>query len=275
MLKRLQEAAAYLNEKLKAPAPLIGMITGTGLGEITELMGLEHRIPYAHIPHFPIPTTESHKGNLLIGEIRGKVVLAMEGRLHAYEGYSPEEVTFPVRLMSLLGVKYLFVSSAAGGLNPQFDRGDLVAITDQINLTGLSALRGPNLDAFGHRFPDMTRIYDRELLKAAERLAVKQGIALKRGVYIGVIGPNLETPAETRFYRSAGADVIGMSTVLETTVAVHCRMKVLAIVAVTNVNLPDCMQETNLDMVIEAANLAAPRLAFLWKEIVLEVTGKH
>jgi len=274
MLKRLQEATGYLKRRIKGPAPLIGMITGTGLGEITELMGLDQRIPYAHIPHFPIPTTESHKGNLLIGEVRGKSVMAMEGRLHAYEGYSPEEVTFPVRLMSVLGVKYLFVSSAAGGLNPQFDRGDLVAITDQINLTGLSALRGPNLEAFGPRFPDMTRVFDRELLKSAERIAVKQGIALKRGVYIGVIGPNLETPAETRFYRSAGADVIGMSTVLETTVAVHCGMKVLAVIAVTNVNLPDCMEETSLEMVIEAANLAAPRLAFLWKEIVLEVTGR-
>lgn len=268
LMKHLLEAAAYLKEAMEGVRPTVGLITGTGLGEIGELIGLSRRIPYSHIPHFPIPTTESHRGNLLLGEIEGVRVLAMEGRLHAYEGYSPAEVTFPVRLMSLMGIRTLLISSAAGGLNPQFERGDLVAVTDHINLTGLSALRGPNLQAFGPRFPDMSRVYDRGLVKLAERKALQEKIALKKGVYIGIIGPNLETPAETRFYRMAGADVIGMSTVLEATAAVHCGMRILAIVTVTNVNLPDCMKETSLQEVIEAAGLAAPKLALLWREII-------
>jgi purine-nucleoside phosphorylase len=268
LMKNLLEAATYLKETIDSPYPSVGLITGTGLGDIGALMGLSRRIPYSHIPHFPIPTTESHRGNLLLGEIEGVRVLAMEGRLHAYEGYSPAEVTFPVRLMSLIGIRTLLISSAAGGLNPQLERGDLVAITDHINLTGLSALRGPNLQAFGPRFPDMSRVYDRGLVKLAERKAIQEKIALKKGIYIGILGPNLETPAETRFYRMAGADVIGMSTVLEATVAVHCGMRILAIVAVTNVNLPDCMTETSLEDVIEAAGLAAPKLAVLWREIL-------
>ncbi|RJR18027.1 MAG: purine-nucleoside phosphorylase [Desulfobacteraceae bacterium] len=272
MLKRLQDAAAYLNEKINGLRPQIGIITGTGLGDITALMGLMHRIPYSHIPHFPIPTTESHRGNLLFGETRGKRIVAMEGRLHAYEGYSPDEVTFPVRLMSLLGVKHLFISSAAGGLNPNYEAGNFMAITDHINFTGLSALCGPNLELFGPRFPDMSRAYDRDLIRTAEKIACQQGIHLHKGVYIGVLGPNLETPAETRFYRNSGADAIGMSTVLEATVGVHCGMRILAIVVITNVNLPDCMGETSLEMVIDAAKNAAPALALLWNNIIAEIS---
>ncbi len=274
MMQQLKEAAAYLRGEIGDLQPMIGLITGTGLGDVAELMGLRLCIPYSRIPHFSPPTTEGHRGNLLAGVVEGIGMLAMEGRLHPYEGYPPEKVTFPVRLMALCGVRYLFISSAAGGINPDFQKGDLVALTDHINMTGLSALRGPNLDAFGPRFPDMSEVYDKGLLAALEKRALDNKIGLKRGIYVGVLGPSLETPAETRFYRMAGGDVIGMSTVLEATVAVHCGMKVLAVVVVTNVNLPDCMGKTSLETVIQTAAQKAPSLAALWKQMVLEISRR-
>jgi purine-nucleoside phosphorylase len=194
-------------------------------------------------------------------------VLAMEGRFHIYEGYSPQEITFPVRVMSRLGVHALFISSAAGGLNPQFATGDLMLVSDHINLTGANPLVGPNLDAFGPRFPDMVQVYDPDLLNLAREQALDQHLLLREGVYVGLVGPSLETPAETRFLRMIGADAVGMSTVNEVIAGVHCGMKILAIVVITNVNLPDCMEKASLEDIIRTAEEAGTRLGLLWEKI--------
>jgi purine-nucleoside phosphorylase len=225
------------------------------------------RIPYEAIPHFPTSTIEGHKGNLVQGRIQGKSILAMEGRFHYYEGYSVKEVTFPVRVMALLGIRHLFISSAAGGLNPGFSPGDLMLVTDHINLTGQNPLIGPNLDQFGPRFPDMTRVYDPGLMEIARREALASHIELRQGVYVGIAGPSLETPAETRFLRGIGADAVGMSTVPEVIVGAHCGLKIAVIVAITNVNLPDCMKETSIEEVISTAETAGKVLSGLWGRI--------
>ena len=267
MAKEIDEAAAFLALKLKAP-PEIGMITGTGLGSVTEKMALDFRVSYKEIPHFPTSTIEGHKGTLACGRLSGKSVLAMEGRFHLYEGYSPFEVTLPIRIMSVLGIKYLFISSAAGGLNPRFSPGELMVVTDHINLTGNNPLIGPNMDDFGPRFPDMSRVYDQGLIDLAEEKALKRGIKLRKGVYVGITGPSLETPAETRFLRSVGADAVGMSTVSEVIVGVHCSLKIMVIVAITNVNIPDSMKKTSIEEVIRTSNAASPYLAGLWEDVI-------
>jgi len=202
------------------------------------------------------------------GDLSGTPLLAMEGRFHLYEGYTPQTVSFPVRVMARLGATHLFISSAAGGLNPLFRPGDLMLVTDHINLTGRNPLIGPNLDAMGPRFPDMSRVYDPELIDLAGAQALSQGIRLEQGVYVGITGPSMETPAETRFLRMIGADAVGMSTVTEAIVGAHCGLRILAIVAITNVNLPDCMEETSLEEVLENAGKAGPALADLWERIV-------
>jgi purine-nucleoside phosphorylase len=194
--------------------------------------------------------------------------MAMEGRFHLYEGYNPQEITFPIRVMSKLGVQYLFISSAAGGLNPRLAQGDLMVVHDHINLTGTNPLIGPNWDAFGPRFPDMSEVYDEDLIRLAKEKGKDIGISLKQGVYVGILGPSLETPAETRFLRMIGADAVGMSTVSEAIVGGHCGLKILLIVAITNVNIPDAMEKTSLEEVIAAAEEAGPRLALLWEKII-------
>ncbi len=267
MLREIKETTEFLSSMMKRK-PEIGMITGTGLGTLTEKISVDFRVPFEKIPNFPTSTVEGHHGNLVGGRIAGKDVLALEGRFHLYEGYSPKEVTFPVRVMAMLGAKYLFMSSAAGGLNPQFDAGDLMVITDHINLKGVNPLVGPNLDDFGPRFPDMTRVYDPDLVHLARRTALEQRIPLRQGVYVGVLGPSLETPAETRFLRMIGADAVGMSTVSQAIVGVHCGLKILGIVVITNMNLPDCMVETSLDAVISTAGKAGPSLSNLWERII-------
>jgi len=244
------------------------MITGTGLGTLTEKIEVDFRIPYEDIPHFPTSTIEGHDGTLLSGQLAGKSILAMEGRFHLYEGYTPEEVTFPIRVMSRLGIKYLFISSAAGGLNPLFRPGDVMIVTDHINLTGENPLIGPNLDSFGPRFPDMSEVYSKELVQLAEKKAISKGLAAQKGVYVGLTGPSLETPSETRFLRMIGADAVGMSTVLEVVAGVHCGLNIAVIVAITNVNLPDCMQKTSIDEVIKIAKRAGSKLSLLWEEII-------
>lgn len=270
MSKEIKEASDFLTSKLRT-SPQIGIITGTGLGSVTENMSLDFRVPYKDIPHFPKSTTEGHKGTLACGSLSGKGILAMEGRFHLYEGYSPYEVTFPIRVMSFLGIRYLFIFSAAGGLNPRFTKGDLMVVTDHINLTGKNPLTGPNMDDFGPRFPDMSRVYDKELSGIAEEKALKRGIDLKKGVYVCVAGPSLETPAETRFLRSIGADAVGMSTVSEVIVGVHCGLKVMVITAITNVNIPDSMKETSIEEVITSANSASPSLAALWGDVIADL----
>jgi len=270
MLQRIQEASDYISSRIQA-RPRIGIITGTGLGGLTSAMNVDLRFPYEEVPHFPRSTTEGHKGTLAFGPIGSVTAMVMEGRFHLYEGYDAKEVAFPVRVMSRLGAEILIISSAAGGLHPLFQGGDLMMVTDHLNLTGRNPLIGPNLEEFGPRFPDMSRVYDRDLMALARRKALELSIPLKEGVYAGILGPSLETPAETRFLRTIGADAVGMSTVLEVITAVHCGMKILVIVAISNVNLPDCMKETSIEEVIKMAEKAGKKLAPLLKEIVLSI----
>ena len=267
MQDKIQAAVDFLSLKITSP-PIIGIILGTGLGGITEKIEVELRVPYEDIPHFPISTIEGHRGTLVFGTLANKKVVAMEGRFHLYEGYTPDEITFPVRVMSKLGVQYLFISSAAGGLDPEFAPGDLMIVIDHINLTGTNPLIGPNLDALGPRFPDMSEVYDQDLINVARKETANIDISLKEGVYVGVLGPSLETPSETRFLRMAGADAVGMSTVSEVIVGVHCGLKILLIVAITNVNIPDAMEKTSIQEVIAAAEKASPRLSLLWEKII-------
>ncbi|MBW1789983.1 MAG: purine-nucleoside phosphorylase [Deltaproteobacteria bacterium] len=267
MLERIDQTVDFLSSHM-ASRPDVGMITGTGLGGLTAGMTADSRIPYEEIPHFPRSTVEGHGGRLVVGQISGKPILAMEGRFHLYEGYGPREVAFPVMVMARLGIRYLLISSAVGGLNPQFEQGDLMVVTDHINLTGTSPLVGPNHDALGPRFPDMSRVYDRDLAQLAADIALERRMLLRRGVYAGVLGPNLETPAETRFLRTIGADAVGMSTVTEAIAGAHCGLKILAIVVITNMNLPDCMTETSIEHVLAASGEAAPRLTELWEAII-------
>lgn len=264
---RITEAADFLRERIKTE-PLIGMITGTGLGSLTEKMEVDLRLPYKEIPNFPISTIKGHKGTLVFGRLANKSVIAMEGRFHIYEGYSPKDITFPIRVMSKIGINYLFISSATGGLNPQFEPDDLMIVTDHINLTGNNPLLGPNLDQFGLRFPDMSEVYDRDLITLAREKALEAGISLRQGVYVGVLGPSLETPAETRFLRMIGADAVGMSTVSEVIVGVHCGLKIMVIVAITNVHRPEAMEKISIEEVIASAEKAGPKLALLWEKII-------
>lgn len=270
MLEKITETAEFLKSKIPSK-PEIGMITGTGLGILTEQMPVDLRMPYEQIPHFPSSTTKGHSGSLAVGKIGGKSVIALEGRFHLYEGYAPSKITFPVRVLAKLGVEYLLISSAAGGLNPQFNTGDLMILTDHINLTETNPLIGPNLDEFGPRFPDMSSVYNRRLVHLAKEKALELKISLRQGVYAGLTGPSLETPAETRFLRMIGADAVGMSTVSEAIVATHSGLKIMAIVAITNMNLPDCMQETSLEAVIDNARESGKKLATLWKGIIDEL----
>ena len=267
MIEKINESTAYLAEKM-GKKPQIGMITGTGLGRLTDKMDVDLRISYEDIPHFPTSTIVGHKGTLVSGELGGRTIVAMEGRFHLYEGYTPQEITFPIRVMSKLGIRNLFISSAAGGLNPLFEPADLMLVTDHINLTGQNPLIGPNLDEFGPPFPDMSAVYDRDVIELARKKAISLGVLLREGVYVGITGPSLETPAETRFLRMIGADAVGMSTVLEVIVGVHCGLKITVIVAITNVNLPDCMKPTSIEDVVATAEKAGQSLGALWEEII-------
>ncbi|MBN1104038.1 MAG: purine-nucleoside phosphorylase [Deltaproteobacteria bacterium] len=265
--EHIHESVDYLASRMESK-PEIGMILGTGLGGITDRMDRHVRLPYEKIPHFPTSTTHGHRGNMVMGVLGKRPVIAMEGRFHIYEGYTPQEITFPVRVMSGLGIRTLLISSAAGGLQPLFAPGDLMIVTDHINLTGMNPLIGPNLDALGPRFPDMSRVYDRNLIDLAKQEALGLRVHLREGVYVGILGPSLETPAETRFLRMIGADAVGMSTVLEVIAAVHCGLRVMVIAAITNVNLPDCMAGTSIEEVITCASNAGKTLSRLWEKII-------
>ena len=267
MIEKIRQTADFLSSHIKG-IPDIGLITGTGLGLLTDQISVDLRLPYEDIPNFPRSTIEGHQGQLVSGSLAGKNIIAMEGRFHLYEGYTPKDINFPVRVFSKLGIKNLFISSAAGGLNPQFERGDLMLVTDHINLTGTNPLMGPNLDIFGPRFPDMSTAYDPDLISLGKKLAVELRIPLKQGVYVGLSGPSLETPAETRFLKMIGADAVGMSTVLEVITAVHCNLKIMAIVVITNMNLPDCMEKTSIEDVIATAQNSGTILSNLWKNII-------
>ena len=265
--KMIDESVAFIRTKTKA-TPKIGIILGTGLGGLAKTVKREVEIPYDQIPHFPVSTVESHAGRLLIGTVGGKTVVAMEGRFHYYEGYTLKQVTFPIRVMKALGIEILVVSNAAGGLNPQFSKGDVVLMTDHINLQGNNPLLGPNDDTLGPRFPDMFNAYDKELQELAKDTAVKEGIYLQRGVYIAVAGPNLETAAEYRFLRILGGDLVGMSSVPEVIAARHQGTKVIGFSVVTDMGLPDAMEACSHQKIVAAAEKAGPNLSRLIEKTV-------
>ncbi len=240
--------------------PRVGLVLGTGLGALAREIEAEATIPYPEIPFFPKSTVESHKGQLVCGRLADQSVIAMEGRFHLYEGYSPWQVTFPIRVMRELGCQLLIVSNAAGGLNPLCCKGDLIVIEDHINMMGLNPLIGPNDDRLGPRFPDLIEPYDRELQNLALKVALEQNIVAHRGVYVAVVGPNLETRAEYRFLRGIGADVVGMSTVPEVLVAIHAGMKVLGFSIITDMCLPDALHPVRIEEIIAVANEAEAKL---------------
>jgi purine-nucleoside phosphorylase len=267
---QIQEATAAIRTRWPH-APAAGVILGTGLGKLTEDVQADVVIPYESIPHFPHSTAPSHKGQLVCGTLAGKRVVVMEGRLHFYEGWTLQQVTFPVRVMKALGAETLVVSNACGGMNPQWERGDLMLIEDHINLLGDNPLIGPNDDRLGDRFPDMCNCYDRALLKLARKIAREEQIVCHQGVFVAVSGPNLETRAEYRFLRTIGADVVGMSTVPEVIVAVHSRMRVLGISVITDQCLPDALEPVSLPDIIATANAAEKQLRVLVRRVVAEL----
>lgn len=253
------ETAAFLSARTTV-APRTGWIVGTGLGDAAGSLHIRTAFDYQDIPHFPVATVQSHAGRLLFGDIQGRSVAVMQGRLHLYEGYSPADVTFPVRVMQAMGVRRLIATNAAGGLNPSFRTGDLMVITDHINLTGENPLAGPNVAAWGPRFPDMTRAYNRKMIALAEQAARLNRIPVRKGVYAGLKGPSLETPAETRLLRALGADAVGFSTVQEVIAAVHGGMEVFGLSIITNVNDPDQPVPATVEEIVAAARQAAPSL---------------
>jgi len=248
--------------------PAAAIILGTGLGQLAGEIDVEASIEYAEIPGFPLSTVESHRGRLLCGTLGGKVVIAMQGRFHRYEGYSLADVTFPVRVLKALGAPVLIVSNACGGMNPMWNAGDLMLIADHINLLGDNPLIGPNDDRLGPRFPDMSAPYDAELRATARTVAAEQGIPLREGVYVAVAGPNLETRAEYRFLRNIGADVVGMSTVPEVIVAVHAGLRVLGLSIITDMCLPDALEPATVERIIAIANRAEPSLTGLVRGVL-------
>jgi purine-nucleoside phosphorylase len=267
---QIQEAAAAVRAKWPT-TPVAGIILGTGLGDLAADIRAEATIPYGDIPHFLRSTAPSHKGQLVCGTLAGKPVVAMEGRFHAYEGYPLQQITFPVRVMKALGANVLIASNAGGGMNPQYTRGDIMLIEDHINLLGDNPLVGPNDDRLGVRFPDMCHAYDRELLKAAKAVAVEAKIPVQQGVYVAVQGPNLETRAEYRFLRLIGADIVGMSTVPEVIVGVHGGMRCLGLSVVTDMCLPDALEQVSLPEIVAAAAAAGPHLRALVRGVVAEL----
>ena len=249
----------------------IGIILGTGLGGLVKDIEIEHEINYQDIPHFPLSTVESHSGKLIFGKINGKNVVAMQGRFHYYEGYTMQQITYPVRVMKFLGVETLLVSNACGGMNPFYKKGDIMLMQDHINLIGDNPLIGKNEDELGPRFPDMSEPYNLELIELAEKVALNNSIKLQKGVYIAVPGPNLETKAEYRFLRATGADVVGMSTVPENIVAVHMGMKVLGLSIITDECFPDSLKPVNVQEIIETAMTAEPKMTKIMKEVIREL----
>ncbi|MCC5932994.1 MAG: purine-nucleoside phosphorylase [Balneolales bacterium] len=248
--------------------PEVLIILGTGLGNLARELDAEVTISYEDIPHFPVSTVESHSGKLLFGSLGGKRVVLMQGRFHYYEGYSMQEIAFPVRVAQALGARALLVSNAAGGMNPLFRRGDIMCITDHINMLGDNPLIGPNDNELGDRFPDMSEPYSNRLVKIAEEVALESRIKMHQGVYVAVPGPNLETRAEYRFLRLFGADVVGMSTVPEVIAAVHMKMEVFGISAITDECFPESLQPVVLDEIIEAASIAEPKLTNVIKGVL-------
>ena len=270
LYEQIQEAKKIIRSRWQGK-PRVGIILGTGLGGLAEEIKAEAVFPYGEIPHFPVSTAPGHASRLVCGQLAGKTVMAMEGRFHFYEGCSLKQITFPVRVMRALGCEVLIVSNACGGMNPQWAKGDIMIIEDHINLMGDNPLIGPNDERLGIRFPDMSAPYDKELIALAQRLALEEKIACHKGVFVAVPGPNLETRAEYRFLRAAGADVVGMSTVPEVIVAVHEGMKTLGFSIITDMCLPDALEPAKLEDIIATAHEAEKKLRVLVRRVVAEM----
>jgi purine-nucleoside phosphorylase len=270
--EQVQEATRTVRSHWSG-TPTVGLVLGTGLGALAREIDAAALIPYPEIPYFPRSTVESHRGQLVCGTLAGRSVVAMEGRFHLYEGYTPSQVTFPIRVMKELGCRLLIVSNAAGGLNPQYEKADLVVIEDHLNLLGVNPLIGPNDDRLGPRFPDMIEPYDRMLQNLALQIALEQNIVAHRGVYVAVTGPNLETRAEYRFLRGIGADVVGMSTIPEVLVAVHAGLKVLGFSIVTDMCLADALHPVRIEEIVAVANQAEGKLRTIVKGVLEQWKG--
>jgi purine-nucleoside phosphorylase len=267
ILDSIKRSVSAIRQKTKEK-PKIGIILGTGLSRLVNDIKITTSIEYSQIPHFLVTTVKSHIGRLIFGKLSGKDVCVMQGRFHYYEGYDMKDITLPVRVMKELGVRTLIVSNACGGLNPQFKCGDVMIITDHINLMGDNPLRGVTDERLGPRFPDMYNCYDKKLIELVEKVAINNKITVQRGVYVGVHGPNLETGAEYRFLRVIGGDAVGMSTIPEVIVARQIGVKVLGFSVVTDMGLPDLMKSVKFVHVLHAANKAEPKLTYLIREVV-------
>jgi purine-nucleoside phosphorylase len=267
---KITESVEFINQKSNIK-PKIAIILGTGLGRLVEDIKEKEIIPYSDIPNFPISTVQGHGGNLVLGKLENKEVVAMQGRFHYYEGYNLKEVTFPVRVMKKLGADVIIISNAAGGMNQFFKRGDLMLITDHINLFGNNPLIGPNDEELGLRFPDMSEAYDRKLVELTLKVALKEKIKLHQGIYVGLTGPTLETPAEYRFLIKIGADAVGMSTVPEVIVANHMGMKVLGISCITDLAINGVIVKTGLEEILKAASNAEPIMTKLVKKVIQKI----
>jgi len=268
LIERIGEAADHIRAQAPGATPDVGIIFGTGLSSLrTDIEGAV-TIPYGDIPHFVTSTVESHTGEMVLGTLEGKAVIAMRGRFHAYEGYTFQDITFPVRVMKALGIHTLVVSNACGGLNPQWSKGDIMVIEDHINLMGGNPLVGVNDETLGPRFPDMCEPYTRELMDLAMACAMEEDLHIQKGVYASVLGPNLETRAEYRMLRVLGADVVGMSTIPEVIVAVHSGLKTLGFSIITDSCLPDALEPVSLPEILQVAGEAEPKLNRLVKAVL-------
>ena len=267
MLEKIKATSAYISEKVKRE-PKVGIILGTGLGGLVNEIEIYESIDYKDIPNFPVSTVQGHAGRLIFGKLGRKEVLAMQGRFHYYEGYSMQEVTFPVRVMKMLGITHLFVSNASGGLNPSFRVGDIMVISDHINMFPEHPLHGKNIDELGPRFPDMSHAYNDRLRNKARLIAFEHDFDLNEGVYVGVPGPTFETPAEYKMFRILGGDAVGMSTVPEVIVACHMGMKVFGISIITDSGVPGQIVEVSHEEVQKVAMKAEPKMSLILKELI-------
>ncbi|WP_341903652.1 MULTISPECIES: purine-nucleoside phosphorylase [Fluviicola] len=270
MLEQMKEAADYINSKTQVK-PSIGIILGTGLGGLVKEIEVIDEISYQDIPHFPVSTVESHSGKLIFGNLGGKKVVAMQGRFHFYEGYNMQQVTFPVRVMKLLGIERLFVSNASGGVNPDFVVGEIMILDDHINLFPAHPLIGKNIDELGPRFPDMSEPYDHQMIELAKNIAAENNIKVSVGTYAALTGPTLETPAEYGYVRAIGADAVGMSTIPEVIVARHMEIPCFAISIITDLGVPGKIQKVSLQDVIDVASRQEPKMTLIMRELIAKI----
>lgn len=270
MLTQFKESVAYIKTRTNVQ-PTIGIILGTGLGGLVKEIKIIDEIPYGEIPNFPVSTVESHSGKLIFGELGGKSVVAMQGRFHYYEGYTLQQVTFPVRVMKLLGIERLFVSNASGGVNPDFEVGEIMIQDDHINLFPGNPLIGKNFDELGPRFPDMSEPYDHKMIELAKQIAAENNIKVSVGTYAGLTGPTLETPAEYQYVRNTGADAVGMSTVPEVIVANHMEIPCFAISIITDLGVKGKIKKVSLQDVIDVASRQEPKMTLIMKELIARV----